>query len=930
MQCTSNRMKFPRCLPLVALGAISLAVGWFYHWTVGAPPWFAGEQKDYYNLLVDGFQSGQLAMKVAVKSAVPGQMPDPFLLDASLHEGRYYLYFGVTPALLLFWPWTALTGHDFSEPLAAVVLSLIAIGFGAAWLRVLQRRFFPDTGSGPWLASILALALASGLPVVLRRPLFYEVAILSGLACSFAALLCMTLALLRRERAPSWLALASMGVGFAAGSRPSLIPGALAALGLVTVATAWRARAEGRSLRTLVAGFLPAAVCLAGLAGYNWARFGSPFEFGLHYQQGSNAEGFPFTFTALWRNLGVYYFAPPEVGWFFPYIAAAVKPLGSYPEEVHGQFLTLPLFGLAAGLAVARIRRQGWNTDLAIIITGALVWAGCALLVVAMAPPHSNRYQLDFHPVFLVLALFGTLALWERERSRWLAGAGLVWLLLVAGHNVLASFHAHGFFRGSHPESYETLARTCDKLVWPLQRLLQSRPGAREVAVRFADSAPGSLQPLLIAGRGRETDALLIRYVAPGRGRLVFDHAGHGRIEGEDFDLHPGRVRWLHIRTGTLYPPEGHPWYDDKAPGLARWRHRVSVQVDGIERLGQDSLCWQASPGRFELGRGEERILGASKFAGEIHRVRSIDEDSAWLEAMRQAQGMMLLQVALPRDRFGAVEPLVVTGTPQRREFVGVRYIRDGALELLLLPEGAAEPLVSAPIEWDYARPLELIIGLGSLGQSKGAFIDAAGRTVLRGPAGSALADPIRVFVGCQPWTVLPVARPLFGGRVLGVARDSEGNIAMRRARQAMLTGGTVELEITLPAVRPELGQPLVTTGFSGRGDGLFYQFQPDGRVRFGFDHWGSVPVWSEPVVMALGQTHRVRVTLGANALGADTVRGRIRVWLDSRSVLDFSADLFACQPDQVMFGENHTGMSTSQARLEGRIDSILATEPLP
>jgi hypothetical protein len=74
----------------------------------------------YYNLLVQGFSAGQLGVKEEVPPGL-AELADPYdlstyvrtsgLLDLSYYKNRLYLYFGVTPALILFWPYAALTGH---------------------------------------------------------------------------------------------------------------------------------------------------------------------------------------------------------------------------------------------------------------------------------------------------------------------------------------------------------------------------------------------------------------------------------------------------------------------------------------------------------------------------------------------------------------------------------------------------------------------------------------------------------------------------------------------------------------------------------------------------------------------------------------------------------------------------------------------------
>jgi hypothetical protein len=82
-----------------------------------------GAADNYYNLLVQGFRAGQLSLK---KEVPPGlvQLADPYdpeahaaypVFDMSYYKGKFYLYFGVTPAVALFWPYVALTGHYLSQ-----------------------------------------------------------------------------------------------------------------------------------------------------------------------------------------------------------------------------------------------------------------------------------------------------------------------------------------------------------------------------------------------------------------------------------------------------------------------------------------------------------------------------------------------------------------------------------------------------------------------------------------------------------------------------------------------------------------------------------------------------------------------------------------------------------------------------------------------
>ncbi|HTL69061.1 MAG TPA: hypothetical protein VL200_15455 [Lacunisphaera sp.] len=915
----------------VTAGIVAAVVGFFY-WTVGSPRIFAGPQGDYYNLLVDGFRGGHLAMKVT---------PDPwlgldstkvkgYLLDASFYHGRYFLYFGVAPALLLFWPWAAATGQNLPEPLAAMLLASAAFALSVGWLRALRRSFFPQVGGSTWAAAVLLLGLGTGYAVVLRRPMFYEIAIFSGVAATLGCLWCLTLALCRAENAGRWLALASACAGLAAASRPTLIPGAVLAVGSVALAIGRRGRRSGAPVRLLAAAAGPLGLMLAALAWYNWARFDNPFEFGLHYQVGSNGDGFPFTLGAIRENFREYYLNPPGWSWFFPFFTPGPRPAESYPEQVHGQFFWLPLFVVAAVFGVRALWRRGADAGLATIVGAAGLWAGTALLVVTMAPPHSNRYQLDFHPVFVVLTLVGLFACAEAgPRWRALARVAWAWAAVVVFFNVCTSFHVHGFFRAAHPAQFEALARVADRLVWPLQRLAGPRFGGVELAVKFPPAAPGTVEPLLVAGGGDELDALWIRYGDAGQGRIVFEHLRYGTVESDDFDLREGEPRWLKIQLGTLYPPPWHPWYESMPPGLARARHRVAVEIDGLKILDRDVDCFAASANQVRWGESGSFPGRSARFGGEIERVKGLKADLAWLNSLSATDGRYQLELHLPRDRYGAEEPLVFTGQRGTGELVSIQYVRDGVVRFASYHDGTTAPVTSPDIEWNYEEPLDVLVHVGSL-QTKaapaganldeGVAVEMDGRVVLKRTGPVHVAKPTEVYLGCIPWPVAS-CRLMFAGDLRVQRAEDPGQGAMRRARLTLLAGRAVEFKVAMPALAG--GLPLVTTGIVGRGDGLFVEHLSASRVRFGLDHWGSQPLLSAPVPVEPGRTYVISVSLGARVSGTVTVPGHLEVRLDGKPVLDAPVDLFPAKPDQVFFGANPIGMSTSQPKFSGPFDLV-------
>jgi hypothetical protein len=770
--------------------------------------------------------------------------------------------------------------------------------------------------------------------------LFYEIAIFSGVACSFGGLWCLTLAWLRPRQTVPWLLAGSLCVGLAAGSRPTLIPGGVLAVGGAALWITWKERSSisaRRAITLAVAAGMPAGLCGAALAWYNWARFGNPLDFGLLHQQGSNGNGFPFTLSQLVNNLRIYYFKPPDAGWFFPFFFPGPKPLGSYQEQVHGQFLFLPWLALAITWALFHRRSEEQAGGLRSIVIFTALWAIAAMLFVAMAWPHANRYMLDFHPLFVALAVLGLFAC-ATDTPRWrrVAQVAVAGSVLLVVFNICTSFHVHGFFKEARPDEYSRLAQAADRLVWPWHRLAGARLGGMEVVVRFPAGRLGALEPLLVAGGGPDLDALIVKYTKPGWARLMFVHLDYGEVEGVDFELKPGRARWVKINLGSLYPPAWHPWYDGQPPGLDRAVNRVTVQIDGEKVLDRDVVCFQASVNQVYLGKRGGFPIGEERFTGMVERVRGLGADLAgWLED-QQGCRTVSLSLVLPDGRLGMEEPLLLTGRRGQEDLVTITYLRKGAVRFSLWHYGWTEPRHSPELAWDNIRPLQLAITLGSLPgaqpqtdiEAVGLRLEADGQRFWIERFATTPVKPVQNYVGCLPWPVGSV-RSLFGGKILAEQRLQGGTPPETQARINLLAGRQVELEFELPVAGVTGNLPLLTTGIVGRGDGLFLTSLSPGRIIVGFDHWGSQPLLSAPLEVSAGR-HRLRVSFGARISPELTTPGRLRVELDGRQVFDTDRDFFPAEPKLVFFGANPIGMSTSPPAWTGVLRVLVEDQNEP
>src|SRR5882757_4094512 len=120
------------------LGTLILSILGFYFWTAQAPTKayaFGKDDHSYYALLAKAFLAGQLSLPVEVPPELaaaknpyePAERTYPVLHNASFYKGKYYIYFGPAPALVLFLPFRALTGWDLPQNMSVAILC--SVGF---------------------------------------------------------------------------------------------------------------------------------------------------------------------------------------------------------------------------------------------------------------------------------------------------------------------------------------------------------------------------------------------------------------------------------------------------------------------------------------------------------------------------------------------------------------------------------------------------------------------------------------------------------------------------------------------------------------------------------------------------------------------------------------------------------------------------------
>lgn len=400
----------------------------------------------YYANLARGFLNGNLYIPTRPDANLL-QMPDPYdpaararantdePADITFYNGRFYLYWGPVPALVLaaLSPFTQGRVGDLFL-VFGFVCGIFLVEY--AILVSIWDRFFRELPGWILRMSILLAGLSGPVTFMLnnaRSARIYEAAITGGQFFLISGFLA-ALSVLNRASSNWRLAVAGTLWALAIGTRQVLV----FPIGfIVFMVLYWIFRNDGWSFKSISKAMLvilPLAVGFASLGWYNWARFGSVTESGLYYQlAGLNLqEHYDELVDPLYvyQNLYNYLLNPLEIESQFPFVrvengnteaifSSYALPTLYTSQTITGLLCFVP-FVVFALIPSARLfqnlfrkrhaqfsanesdhRLLNWIT---VSLSGAFLAAFGVLMVFFWA---AMRYIEDFMPSLIVLSAIG-------------------------------------------------------------------------------------------------------------------------------------------------------------------------------------------------------------------------------------------------------------------------------------------------------------------------------------------------------------------------------------------------------------------------------------------------------------------------------------------------------------------------------------------
>jgi hypothetical protein len=194
--------------------------------------------------------------------------------DWAWYNGKFYCYFGIVPAVILYVPYKVFTGNYLSNHAGIFLFMAVAVVFMALLWRLCVKRYMPNARFAFYLLSFFALFFAGGLFGPLRFARFYSIVSSAGFMFVVAGAYLLLKSIEREKTNLKALFFACLCFALAVGCRPNLV-----FVSLMVPVFLWKRRSW--QLLALVA--VPYILVAIPQCYYNYIRFGSIFNFGVNY-----------------------------------------------------------------------------------------------------------------------------------------------------------------------------------------------------------------------------------------------------------------------------------------------------------------------------------------------------------------------------------------------------------------------------------------------------------------------------------------------------------------------------------------------------------------------------------------------------------------------------------------------------------------------
>ena len=203
--------------------------------------------------------------------------------DHAFYNGKYYVYFGIGPAIFGYLPYYVLFGKHITNYVIVLVISILTLIGMLLLLKEVTKRYFKNI---PFLLFIIMYSfLASILLKIVSSPAIYIVPIAYALMFTFFGLYFMISSIKKDKISTPLIMVGSICMALVASCRPQFLVGSF-----LLIPIFWdsvfkdRTLFSKKSVKQTIAFIMPYIIVAGLLMFYNYIRFDSILEFGSNYQ----------------------------------------------------------------------------------------------------------------------------------------------------------------------------------------------------------------------------------------------------------------------------------------------------------------------------------------------------------------------------------------------------------------------------------------------------------------------------------------------------------------------------------------------------------------------------------------------------------------------------------------------------------------------
>ena len=367
---------------------------------------------------------------------------EAYKFDHAYYNGKYYVYFGVVPEVLVYFPYYLITGEHIHNRTVACIGSIFILLGLILLIDETIRKYFKKCSVGMWFMTLELVIMGSYLIYVTKRPDLYAVPMIYAVMFSIWGMWAYMHAIKTdgSDKELDWrfMLAGSIFTALVAGCRPQLfliiIPDILLFWDYLSSLKYLRSR---NGLQAIASVATPMAVIGGLLMIYNAARFDSPLDFGAFYNLTFNDMRYRgFVFDRIPLGIATYLLRPVEFVPQFPYfgnIFMSTQYMGETIQETTygGVFAASPfaLFGLMSFFSAKELkkRRTLWMLSISVFVA--------ALAIIIFDTVNSGilaRYFFDFSYLLMLasaFALFNILSIKRLKKTP--LYTIIIWIMLI-------------------------------------------------------------------------------------------------------------------------------------------------------------------------------------------------------------------------------------------------------------------------------------------------------------------------------------------------------------------------------------------------------------------------------------------------------------------------------------------------------------------